>query len=246
LFRNILANMEMGFNDNHFENITYLDDICDVIQDNAYNQFTISEYQFSDYIKSESIPIEREVIIHGNIKLGECQFDYIAGDKIRKNLTHGNMTYEFDFTNEVNSNGSQTPSVFQSKVHGKWLVSSDTFGFEDSFGYYMLENFSSLTSYDYSKSETDVITSELRSNVYIRDAYNNWDHFYNVHLNDGVIKKHLGSNNPYSGRLELTTRHFANSLIIEFSEHTVDIYINGDRVYENLSWTDLRATSLDI
>ena len=246
LFRNILANKEMGFNNSHFDNIMYLDDICDVIDENDYNQFEIRENQFSDYINRANNLNKREVKVHTNIQLGECQFDYKEGEGIRKNLTHGGMTYEFDFINEVNSNTSQTLSAFQSKIHGKWLVSSETFGFEDSFGYYMLENFSSWTNYDNSKSQTDVITSELRSDIFIRDAYNNWDNRYFLRTNDTVIKKRIDSENPYEGSLELTNDIVGNSLVIEFSELTVDIYVNSELIFDDLSWSNLRETSLEL
>ena len=243
LFRHIFTNKEMGFNDSHFQGINNLNDLCDDIEGNSYNQFNVREDQFEDSTNNQNI---RDVKIHGNIKLGECQFDYTEEDTTRKNVTHGDMTYEFDFKNTIDSNANQSLSTFQSKMHGKWLVSSETLGYKDNFGYWLIENLSALSHYNRSSSSTDVITSELRTDMYIRDAYSNWDHRYKVHLIDGNIKTKLGSQNPYSGKLELTTDSVGSSLIIEFGETSVDIYINGDRVYKNLSWTDLRATSLDI
>jgi len=246
LLSNVITDRVTGFTKDQFDALNSLQDLCNEVPELSSTPFNAVIRQD---VHNTVDATHRNAKVRFELDLSKCQYYYKEGALERTQYAYGNLVYDnFVFKNKINPDTSETIESFNSSMHGKWLVLSDTMGYKDSLGYWFIENFNSNSQYDVADSNAQVKTTVLRTDFYLRDGFRNFDHLYKIEQpSNSTIHTHIGAQNPYEGSLEIRTDHSeGRKLVIEFFENYVDIYIDDELKLNDVPWEDIRARKLDM
>ncbi|BCE03104.1 hypothetical protein [Marinicellulosiphila megalodicopiae] len=244
LLNAVITNKITGFTQENFKDLSNLQDLCNIALELTDTPISMN---IEGDVRNDLNATERNAKVRMRLAVSICQYNYKEDMVDREQYVYGDLSYDnFKFRNSINSDLSETTESIVSQVHGQWLVLSSTMGYQNSLGYWYLENFNSVLSYDNLNIDEKVKTTNFSVDLILRDGFINFDHRYIItQPDDQIILNHLGAKNPHAGTIEISTVS-EKKLIIKFSEDSVDIYINEELRLDNVSWTDIRARKLDM